>query len=475
MKRIFSLLFTGLGLLMMLLACTRQESIVSLSTDKLVFSNDSSCQYIYLEGTNDSDVVLFNSSESWCDVSGSQYYLIVTVDNNDSAESRSAYITIECNGKEYSVEVLQYAYDPEVGELPESIEIGYDGEEVYVGQVNFEGSVELECGDVWFNARLDDGKLYVSADINYSQESRSSTLTLKSEDKNSQISVVQNANLISLDVTYTVNYDVTPSENGIIFTVSLEGGADDFKFLVINEGNSLYSTDDEEFLLQTLGMAGYDKAYYNEKGLNFLCYKQLNYRVCYYAVDAKGIRGKIGQFYIYAKDLYDKEYGKWIGKWNMAVNTLSGEKINEISILSNVINESYTISGWTQVDFSVTGFGVPAYLDKTSGKLLLKAGKICDVLLDGQNGEMFFYPIKNVLDMSSIVMCDGDVIATIEYSSDVEEMEILPAESDYSGLLLVAKLNGEWQTIVAPNVIWQFPMTLLPYSEQNNITYTRIK
>lgn len=476
MKKVF-ILFAMLGLVAVS-SCNPKEETLTLDKTEITFDANGGSQTVTATANS---AVTAVSDQDWCTVTVNATKVIVEVAANDAAE-RTATVTVTCKGAKAVLTVKQSGMEGNLDGILSEVSAPTAGGKVSIGTFTTNVEPQVTSPVDWITSEISGQEIFVNVAANTSGEERSAIVTVSAGALTKDVTVKQ-----ALDMGVAIEFEKVDGgaigKQAVHIILSLTGSADDFLFSMFNEQGQTMSDEEIIDILKQGGNSVYTKDLYDQYegqgGFIFELQKGATYlgTALPMSGDAYGTVLTRETLNLTTPEPTE-DYLRWIGDYQITVNTNKGTSTFDIAIMQGVANESFLIDGWTGVSYESTGgLAVPVLFDTETGDLVFVGAEVGGVSFqDGTNGYLYFLGLTSMegsfytgnYEMGRAKFAEGAAI----------NIEMVPIQDSESGESVpVVAMNylanmqdGSWSTIVAFDDLWQYPMSLtmtkLPASKE---------
>lgn len=478
MKKVF-ILFAMLGLVAV--SSCNKDNKDKLTLDKTEITFDANGGSQTVTATANAAVTAV-SDQDWCTVTVNATKVIVEVAANDAAE-RTATVTVSCKTAKAVLTVKQSGMEGNLDGILSEVSAPTAGGKVSIGTFTTNVEPQVTSPVDWITSEISGQEIFVNVAANTSGAERSAIVSVAAGALTKDVTVKQ-----ALDMGVTIKFEQVDGgsigKQAVNVVIELTGSADDFAFSLFNEQGQTMSDEEIIDILKQGGNSVYGKDIYDQivgqyGSFTFDLSKPATYVGAAVAI-AGGEWGTVLTRETLNLNVEEptEDYLRWLGKYQISVNTNKGASTFDIEILQGAANESFLIDGWTGVSYESTGgLAVPVLFDTETGDLVFVGAEVGGVSFsDGTSGTLYFLGLTSMegnfytgnYEMGRAKFVEGAAI-------DIEMVPIQDSESGESvpvvAMNYLAYLqDGSWSTIVAFDDLWQYPMSLtmtkLPASKE---------
>lgn len=475
MKKFF-ILFALLGLVAV--SCKKDEAKLTLDKTELTFDANGGSETV----TADNGPVQASADQSWCTVTVNATKVIIEVAANDAAE-RTATVTVSYKTAKATISVKQSGIEGNLDGILSEVSAPTSGGKVSIGTFSTNVEPQVTSPVDWITSEISGNEIFVNVAANTSGDERSAIVSVAAGALKKDVTVKQ-----ALDMGVTLKFELVDGgsigKQAVNAIVELTGSADDFAFSLFNEQGQTMSDEEIIDILKQGGNSVYTKDIYDQVVGQYGAFTFDLPKPATYVGAAVAIAGGEWGTVLTRETLNlnvdppTPEYERWIGNYQITVNTNKGTSTHDIAILAGAANESFLIDGWTGVSYEETGgLAAPVLFDPETGDLVFVGAQVGGVSFsDGTSGMLYFLGLTSMegqfytgnYEMGRAKFVEGAAI----------NIEMVPIQDSQSGesvpvvaMNFLANLqDGSWSTIVAFDDLWQYPMSLtmtkLPASKE---------
>lgn len=475
MKKVF-ILFAMLGLVTVS-SCTQKEDTLTLDKTEITFDANGGSQTVTATANA---AVTAVSDQDWCTVTVNATKVIVEVAANNAAE-RTATVTVSCKTAKAVLTVKQSGMEGNLDGILSEVSAPTAGGKVSIGTFTTNVEPQVTSPVDWITSEISGQEIFVNVAANTSGEERSAIVSVAAGALTKDVTVKQ-----ALDMGVTIKFEQVDGgsigKQAVNVILELTGSADDFAFSLFNEQGQTMTDEEIIDILKQGGNSVYNKDIYDQAnaqgGFIFDLPKPATYVGAAIAMaDGEYATTLTKETLNLNVEEPTADYLRWLGKYQISVNTNKGASTFDIEILQGAANESFIIDGWTGVSYEETGIGAPVLFDTATGDLVFVGAQVGGVSFsDGTQGMLYFLGLTSMegsfytgnYEMGRAKFAEGAAI----------NIEMVPIQDSGSGEsvpvvamnFLANMQDGSWSTIVAFDDLWQYPMSLtmtkLPASKE---------